>query len=312
MGPTASGKTDLALALHRCLPCDLISVDSAQVYCGMDIGTSKPSSEVLRRAPHQLVNIRDPAQPYSAANFCDDALQAMQESVKNGRIPLLVGGTMLYFSALYEGLADLPAADERVRQEIMVQAEKEGWPAVHASLQAVDPQAAARIHPQDPQRLQRALEVFRVSGRTISSFHAEQKCQPFPFDVLHLALAPKTRAQLHDAIARRFHQMLADGLVEEVRQLYKRPDLSCVLPSIRSVGYRQVWSYLAGESGWEEMVERGIVATRQLAKRQMTWLRRWEGRHAVHWQECQPHTFDENRQNTLVVVKEWLQGRLPQ
>ncbi len=276
MGPTASGKTDLAVTLHEQLPCDIISVDSALVFKGMDIGTAKPDSDLLARAPHRLINIRDPAEAYSAAEFREDALREMQEIAAQGRIPLLVGGTMMYYKALRDGLADLPAADETVRQEISSQAEQEGWNAVHVRLQGVDPASATRIHPTDSQRLQRALEIYLVSGRTMTELVAEQKRTQLPFQLLNIAVAPQERSVLHERIAKRFHMMLEAGFIEEVERLHARKDLHPGLPSIRCVGYRQAWSYLEGELSRSEMVDRGIIATRQLAKRQFTWLRSWD------------------------------------
>ncbi len=280
MGPTASGKTDLAVALQERLSCEIISVDSALVFRGMDIGTAKPDADLLARAPHRLIDIRDPAETYSAAEFREDALREMHEITARGRIPLLVGGTMLYYKALRDGLADLPAADDSVRQCILEQAEQEGWVSVHARLQQVDPDSATRIHPTDPQRLQRALEVYLVSGRTMTELVARQQRSQLPFRVLNLAVAPTDRSILHERIAQRFHNMLDAGFIEEVERLYTRKDLHPGLPSIRCVGYRQAWSYLDGEISYDDMVYKGIVATRQLAKRQFTWLRSWE---SLHW-----------------------------
>jgi len=292
MGPTAAGKTDLALELARVLPCDLISVDSALVYRGMDIGTAKPSAEVLREFPHRLIDIRDPTQSYSAADFVGDALAAMAESTAAGRIPLLVGGTMLYFKALSEGLADMPAADSAVRAELEAQAQLEGLVALHRQLAEVDPESAARIHPNDPQRLVRALEVFRVSGISMSEHRARQRSQKagagtpdggvLPYTVAQLSVAPTQRQVLHQRIEQRFVAMVEQGFVEEVEMLRRRDDLHPELPSMRAVGYRQVWNYLDGSYSRDEMVQRGVIATRQLAKRQLTWLRGWEG---VHWLE---------------------------
>ncbi|CAD5379789.1 delta(2)-isopentenylpyrophosphate tRNA-adenosine transferase [Pseudomonas sp. OF001] len=291
MGPTASGKTDLAIELARVLPCEIVSVDSALVYRGMDIGTAKPPRELLAEFPHRLIDIRDPAESYSAAEFRSDALAAMAEITAAGRIPLLVGGTMLYFKALLEGLADMPSADPQVRAQLEVQAAAEGLAALHAELARVDPESAARIHPNDPQRLVRALEVYRVSGLNMSEHRRRQQvlqnlhggaphAQAFPYTVAHLAIAPAQRALLHERIARRFHLMLEQGFVAEVEALHARGDLHPGLPSIRSVGYRQVWEYLEGRLTREEMAERGIIATRQLAKRQFTWLRSWS---SLHW-----------------------------
>ncbi len=300
MGPTASGKTDLAVALHEHLPCELISVDSALVYRGMDIGTAKPDTETLARAPHRLIDIRDPAEPYSAAEFCEDALREMDEISSQGKIPLLVGGTMLYFKSLRDGMAELPAADETVRQAILDQAEAEGWPAVHARLAAIDPVSAARIHPTDPQRLQRALEVYLVSGRTMTELRAEQTRRKLPYRILSLAVAPQERSVLHERIARRFHMMLDAGFIDEVEKLYARDDLHPGLPSIRSVGYRQTWSYLDGELSRDEMVNKGIIATRQLAKRQFTWLRSWE---ELFWHDS---LSDSLISSAIEQVKRWL------
>ncbi|TYL41831.1 tRNA (adenosine(37)-N6)-dimethylallyltransferase MiaA [Dickeya sp. ws52] len=279
MGPTASGKTALAMALREHLPVELISVDSALIYRGMDIGTAKPSQEELARAPHRLLDILDPAEAYSAADFRRDALQAMAEVTAAGRIPLLVGGTMLYFKALLEGLSPLPSADAQVRQEIEQRARNEGWEALHRQLSVIDPVAAARIHPNDPQRLSRALEVFFVSGNTLTEL-TKTSGEALPYRVHQFAIAPATRELLHERIALRFRQMLESGFEAEARALFARPDLNPALPSIRCVGYRQMWSYLSGEIDYDEMVYRGICATRQLAKRQMTWLRGWE---AVRW-----------------------------
>ncbi|QNH00775.1 tRNA (adenosine(37)-N6)-dimethylallyltransferase MiaA [Pseudomonas sediminis] len=290
MGPTAAGKTDLALELARVLPCDLISVDSALVYRGMDIGTAKPERDVLDAFPHALIDIRDPAESYSAAEFRTDALAAMAESAARGRIPLLVGGTMLYYKALLEGLADMPSADPAIRAELEARAAAEGWEVLHRELAVVDPQSAARIHPNDPQRLTRALEVYRLSGMSMTEHRLRQAAGnpdagtsgagQLPYTVAQLAIAPAQRQVLHDRIAQRFRVMLEQGFVEEVQALRRRSDLHAGLPSIRAVGYRQVWEYLDGDLSRDEMVERGIIATRQLAKRQFTWLRGWEN---VHW-----------------------------
>ncbi|WP_394561468.1 tRNA (adenosine(37)-N6)-dimethylallyltransferase MiaA [Aquipseudomonas alcaligenes] len=290
MGPTASGKTDLALALADALPCELISVDSALIYRDMDIGTAKPDKATLARYPHRLVDIRDAAESYSAAEFRADALAAMAEITARGRIPLLVGGTMLYYKALLEGLADMPSADPAVRAELEARAAAEGWEALHRELARIDPESAARIHPNDPQRLTRALEVHRVSGLSMTEHRKRQTAQNsgseapgaghLPYTVAQFAIAPEQRQVLHERIARRFHLMLEQGFVEEVEALRLRGDLHAGLPSIRAVGYRQVWDYLEGGLSREEMAERGIIATRQLAKRQFTWLRSWE---KLHW-----------------------------
>ena len=276
MGPTASGKTALAIELVQRLPLEIVSVDSAQIYKTMDIGTGKPDAKTLTLAPHRLIDFLDPLESYSAARFCEDARREMANIRAAGKVPLLVGGTMLYFKALRDGLAPMPAADERVRADILNQASAEGWAAIHTELAAVDPIAASRIHPNDPQRLQRALEVFRVSGRSLSDWQAMQSPLPDGGDAfVFLSIQPVDRSVLHQRIERRFRQMLEEGLVGEVEALFARGDLGPELPSIRSVGYRQVWQYLSQEIGFDVMVERGVIATRQLAKRQITWLRGW-------------------------------------
>lgn len=278
MGATASGKTALALALAERLPCDLVSVDSALVYRGMDIGTAKPEPEILARYPHALLDIRDPAESYSAAEFRRDALEAIDRSHARGRIPLLVGGTMLYFKALLEGLAPLPPASEDVRSGLDAEAREQGWEALHRRLAQLDPEAAARIHPNDPQRLQRALEVHALTGKTLSElWKAQQESSELPFRALQIGLEIPDRAMLHRRIAERFEAMLAAGFEAEVAMLHAREDLHSGLPALRSVGYRQMWRYLDGEWDYETMKERAIIATRQLGKRQLTWLRRWPG-----------------------------------
>ncbi|KNC12328.1 tRNA delta(2)-isopentenylpyrophosphate transferase [Klebsiella sp. RIT-PI-d] len=279
MGPTASGKTALAIELRKVLPVELISVDSALIYRGMDIGTAKPDAAERRAAPHRLLDILDPAQSYSAADFRRDALNEMAEIIAAGRIPLLVGGTMLYFKALLEGLSPLPSADPQVRATIEQQAAEQGWDALHRQLQEIDPVSAARIHPNDPQRLSRALEVFFISGKTLTEL-TQTSGEALPYKVHQFAIAPASRELLHQRIEQRFHQMLASDFEAEVRALFARGDLHTDMPSIRCVGYRQMWSYLEGEISYDEMVYRGVCATRQLAKRQVTWLRGWEG---VHW-----------------------------
>lgn len=279
MGPTASGKTALAIALRQQLPVELISVDSALIYRGMDIGTAKPSVEEQRLAPHRLLDIRDPSETYSAAEFRRDALAEMAKISQSGRIPLLVGGTMLYYKALLEGLSPLPPADPVVRQRIEQRASEEGWGALHRQLCEIDPIAGNRIHPNDPQRLSRALEVFFISGKTLTEL-TKTAGEILPYDVAQFAIAPQQRELLHKRIELRFQQMLTLGFEAEARALFARGDLHTEMPSIRCVGYRQMWSYLAGEINYDDMVYRGICATRQLAKRQMTWLRGWAG---VHW-----------------------------
>ena len=279
MGPTASGKTALAIALRQVLPVELISVDSALIYRGMDVGTAKPSAEELALAPHRLLDIRDPAESYSAAEFRRDALAEMAEITQSGKIPLLVGGTMLYYKALLEGLSPLPAADPEVRQHIEKRANEQGWETLHRQLCEIDPVAGARIHPNDPQRLSRALEVFFISGKTLTEL-TKTSGEALPYDVHQFAIAPTSRELIHQRIEQRFHQMLASGFEAEARALFARGDLHTDMPSVRCVGYRQMWSYLSGEIDYDEMVYRGICATRQLAKRQITWLRGWKD---VHW-----------------------------
>ncbi len=274
MGPTASGKTDLAIQLRQQLPVEVISVDSALIYRGMDIGTAKPSKAELALAPHRLIDICDPAESYSAANFRTDALREMQEISAQGKIPLLVGGTMLYYKALLEGLSPLPSADEKVRSEIEAKAALIGWGGLHQELIKIDPISAQRINPNDSQRINRALEVFYLTGKTLTELTA-QKGEALPYDILQFAIAPEQREVLHRRIEQRFHNMIELGFQQEVEKLYRRPDLNENLPSIRCVGYRQMWEYLRGDYDHDEMVFRGICATRQLAKRQITWLRGW-------------------------------------
>jgi tRNA dimethylallyltransferase len=273
MGPTASGKTAVAVELVNQFPFEIISVDSVLVYRGMDIGTAKPGAEILRAAPHRLIDIRDPSEPYSAAEFRVDALDAMAEITARGRVPLLVGGTMLYFRALEKGLSEMPPADPEVRALLEDQAQQLGLAAMHARLQQVDPVSAARIHANDPQRIQRALEVYELSGRPLSSFHAQGRATALPYRLAKLVLAPADRALLQRRIEQRFNAMLAAGFVDEVRRLFRRADLGRELPAMRAVGYRQAWAWLEGLGSYEEMVNQAIVATRQYAKRQLTWLR---------------------------------------
>ena len=303
MGPTASGKTDLAMALCDRLPCEIISVDSAMIYRGMDIGTAKPTAAELARAPHRLIDICDPAETYSAADFRRDALAAMAEITAAGRIPLLVGGTMMYFKALIHGMSGLPSASSDVRRALEQEAEERGWEALHEELQSLDPIAAERIHPNNRQRLMRALEVLRLTGKPISEFWkaesgpgeqpalAEQSADvkdytyftrwqadetsSLPYTVTQLAMMPPERRVLHERIRLRFLKMLEAGFLDEVRALMLREDLNPDLPSMRCVGYRQAWSYLSGEDDYETFVSKGVAATRQLAKRQLTWLRKW-------------------------------------
>jgi len=273
MGPTASGKTGVAVELVRRLPLEIVSVDSALIYRGMDIGTAKPDAATLRLAPHRLIDIRDPSEIYSAAEFRNDALAQMADIQRRGNTPLLVGGTTLYFRALAEGLSDLPAADPAVRARLEAEAAAVGWGAMHTRLQRVDPEAAARIHPNDPQRIQRALEVHALSGRAMSELFAAGRVPSPGWRFLKIILAPRDRDVLRQRIEARFHAMVAQGFLDEVRRLHARGDLHADLPSMRAVGYRQAWDCLEGNLAASAWVERGIIATRQYAKRQMTWLR---------------------------------------
>jgi tRNA dimethylallyltransferase len=273
MGPTASGKTELAAGLVNHFPMDIISVDSAMVYRGMAIGTARPDAAQLRAAPHRLIDFRDPREPYSAAEFRRDALAAMAEISAGGRIPLLVGGTLLYFRALERGLSAMPPADAAVRARLEAEARRIGLEALHARLRLVDPAAAARIHANDPQRIQRALEVYELTGRPLSDFHEQGREEALPYRLIKLIVAPSDRELMRGRIDRRFHDMLAAGFIEEVRALLARGDLSPDLPALRAVGYRQVWAFLDGRLTRSTMVHQAIVATRRYAKRQMTWLR---------------------------------------
>lgn len=274
MGPTASGKTALGVAMAQALNAEIISVDSAMVYRGMDIGTAKPGMAERGGIPHHLIDILDPTEAFSTGQFRVRALELMAEISNRGKLPLLVGGTMLYFSALTQGLAQLPEADAEIRQRLDRELQELGKEALHARLMSVDPVAAARIHVNDPQRIQRALEVYEISGQPLSSFFQADQNVDQPFHYIKLILAPEQRQTLHDNIAIRFKAMLAGGLLDEVRALRARGDLNESLPAIRCVGYRQAWSYLNGEYDLAELEEKGIAATRQLAKRQLTWLRK--------------------------------------
>jgi tRNA dimethylallyltransferase len=276
MGPTASGKTAVAVKLATTLPCEIISVDSALVYKGMDIGTAKPDAATLARAPHHLINIIEPHESYSAARFRDDALALMREITERGNIPLLIGGTMLYFKALVEGLNDLPEADSTIRLIIETMAEEEGWPALHEKLRKVDPETAARLEPNDSQRVQRALEIFYITGKSMTDLLKKPKYVYFPYTPIRIALLPSDRAVLHDRIAMRFEQMLEAGLIDELRALRDEYALEPDTPSMRCVGYRQAWDFLNDRISRAELLEQGIAATRQLAKRQLTWLRSTE------------------------------------
>ncbi|HEY3327978.1 MAG TPA: tRNA (adenosine(37)-N6)-dimethylallyltransferase MiaA [Novimethylophilus sp.] len=274
MGPTASGKTGLAVEWAQRLPVELISVDSALVYCGMDIGTAKPDAATLARAPHHLIDLIDPTQSYSAAQFRADALKLMAEITARNKIPLLVGGTMLYFNALQHGLNDLPQADPEIRARLLDQAEQEGWPALHARLAQIDPATAQRLQPNDAQRIERALEICLLAGKPMSELLQQDKNAGLPYRLLKIALLPSDRAALHQRIAQRFDAMLEQGLIAEVRALRRQyPALTESLPSMRCVGYRQAWQHIDGGLDLAALREKGIIATRQLAKRQMTWLR---------------------------------------
>ncbi len=299
MGPTASGKTGVAVQLVQHLPLEIVSVDSALVYRGMDIGTAKPDAATLRIAPHHLIDLIDPTEAYSAARFREDALRVMAEITARGHVPLLVGGTMLYFKALWEGLSELPQADAALREEIEQDARERGWPALHAELMKLDPETAARLKPADAQRIQRALEVVRLTGKPMSQVLAASRSEALPYRVLPLALVPYDRSVLHERIAQRFAAMLEAGLVEEVARLRKEYPLNPNLPSMRCVGYRQAWQYLEGEYGREELLNRGIYATRQLAKRQLTWLRGME-----------VETFDCLAEDLAAQVEERVRGFL--
>ncbi len=273
MGPTASGKTALAVEFVKRFGCSIVSVDSAMIYRGMDIGTAKPGPEVLSVAPHRLIDILDPAEKYSAARFREDALSAMGEISASGRVPLLTGGTMLYFDVLQHGISPLPGADPEIRAGLDARAEVEGWPALHVELARLDPEAAARIQPNDRQRIQRALEVCYISKQSLTALQRLGAAETGEYRYLKFALAPTDRAELHEAIERRFHAMLQQGFLDEVQRLYARGDLDLSMPSMRAVGYRQLWEHLQGRSSLEEAVRSGVVATRRYAKRQLTWLR---------------------------------------
>ena len=276
MGPTASGKTDLAISLLEHLPVELINVDSAQIYQQMDIGTAKPDAETLSKAPHRLLGFCDPADAYSAADFANDAKKEIADIHSMGRIPLLVGGSMLYFKVLLEGLSDLPSADADIRKGIQEQADREGWASVHQQLQLVDPITAGKLHPNHSQRIQRALEVYKITGTPLSELQSQsQGGIEQDYDVRQYALVMQNRALLHQRIEQRFMAMMEAGFASEVEQLFQRGDLHADLPSIRAAGYRQLWDYFEGHYGLDEAVEKAIIATRQLAKRQQTWLRNW-------------------------------------
>ncbi|MBE0365122.1 tRNA dimethylallyltransferase [Pseudoalteromonas ulvae UL12] len=292
MGPTAAGKTDLAISLCQHLNTEIISVDSALIYRNMDIGTAKPTQQELAVAPHRLIDILDAKESYSVADFRQDALNHIEQLHQQGKIPVLVGGTMMYFKALLEGISPLPEADPEIRAQLEQEAQKEGWPALHQQLQEIDPVAAERIKPNDSQRINRALEVYRITGKPMTELQ-KVKSAPLPFDVFQFAIAPKDRSVLHQRIEKRFKMMLDQGFESEVKALYQRGDLTTTLPSIRCVGYRQMWDYLDGLVEYDDMVFRGIAATRQLAKRQLTWLRSWQD---VTWLDS---GAEENLQRVL-------------
>lgn len=297
MGPTASGKTDLAMRLLDVLPVELISVDSAMVYRGMDIGTAKPSEAELKQAPHALIDICDPTEAYSAATFCEDAHALCEAILSRGKIPLLVGGTMMYFRAFQQGLSELPKADAHIREALLAEAQQKGWPALHGQLAAVDPVTAKKLHPNDAQRIQRALEVYRVTHKPLSEV-LKQSSLRHDYEFFNIALFPENRAWLHARIAARFKAMLAAGFLDEVKALRTRWDLKPDLPSMRSVGYRQALAYLDGKYDYATFCEKGIAATRQLAKRQLTWLRTWPD----------AHFFDPENPDCFDVVLRKLQG----
>jgi len=276
MGPTASGKTGLAVELAQHHNFEIISVDSALVYKGMDIGTAKPDAELLAKAHHRLIDIIDPTESYSAADFVLDAVDHVQDILSKGKTPLLVGGTMMYFNALQKGLAEMPNANAELRATIEQEALEKGWASLHEELQKVDPAAALRIHPNDPQRLQRAIEVYRLTGKTMTQFWSEQESVSLPFDMINMAVMPKERSVLHERIEQRFYDMMDQGFLAEVEGFYRRGDLSIEMPSMRCVGYRQLWQYLNGDDLLDDAIFKGVVASRQLAKRQLTWLRGWE------------------------------------
>lgn len=287
MGPTASGKTQAAIELVQKYPFEIISVDAFMIYKGMDIGTAKPDANTLKIAPHHLIDIRDPAESYSAGQFCADAATLVQAIISKGKIPLLVGGSMMYFHALQKGLSELPEADASIRNEINDEAKKKGWPLLHKKLEGIDPKTAKRIHPNDAQRISRALEINQLTGQTWDDLMNQRKPYiSFPF--VNIGFFPENRENLHQRITKRFDAMLKNGWIEEVESLFRREDLYENIPSLRAVGYQQIWRYIQEESTFEEMREKGIIATRQLAKRQMTWLRNWDDIQLI-----QPHQLNE-------------------
>ncbi len=278
MGPTASGKTQLALNVAQHRPVEIVSVDSALVYRGLDIGAAKPSAEILQQIPHHLINICDPAESYSGGQFCQDVLRLIPQIQARNALPILTGGTMLYFNLLRQGFTKLPEADLNIRKELELETEQQGLAELYARLKKIDPQTAQRLKAQDTQRIQRALELYYATGKTLTEIHQAQTKNAFPYPVINFILMPNDRSVLHQRIAQRFDQMLAAGFITEVEALYQRGDLTTAMPSIRTVGYRQAWSYLVGEIDYELMREKAIAATRQLAKRQLTWLRQWDAK----------------------------------
>lgn len=304
MGSTATGKTDLAAEIAKRIDVDVISVDSALIYRDMDIGTAKPDADFLAHTPHKLIDIIDPDQAYSVADFRRDCLSCMHEAVSSGKVPLLVGGTMMYFKALIEGLADMPSTNPVLRQQLDAEAKEKGWPAMHAKLAKLDPVVAEKIHPNHSQRIQRALEVCLSSGSTMTAMHQSQPSEPLPFNVLQMAIVPEYRAQLHERIALRFQLMMQRGFIEEMHSLRSKYPLNAEMMSMRAVGYRQAWQYLAGELSEPEFVEKAIIATRQLAKRQLTWLRNWPDLY-IHKIDFEHTNFFERLvSNTLLNIRE--------
>lgn len=309
MGPTASGKTDIAISLRGHLPVDIISVDSAQVYRQMDIGSAKPGRDTLKKHPHQLIDIRDPIDAYSAGDFLKDAREKMTEISAAGRIPLLVGGTMLYFKVLLEGLAELPQANQAIRDELQERANKSGWPSLYEELKRVDPNTAGRLHPNHSQRIQRALEVYLITGSPLSELQSLSKGQGIEdeYQVIQLALVCNNRSLLHERIAQRFHLMMELGLESEVKALYRRGDLTAASTAMRSAGYRQLWDYCDGQLTLDEAIEKGIIATRQLAKRQITWLRNWPSAHEIQVDNGeQYHSCIDISNQSLKILREHL------
>ena len=299
MGPTATGKTNLAIELLQQLPLEIISVDSALIYREMNIGTAKPTPDMLKQAPHRLIDIRDPSQSYSAGEFREDAISAIEAILAKKRIPLLVGGTMLYSHVLQQGIAELPKANQAVRQQLQQALDKQGLAKLYLRLQQIDPMTAQRIHANDPQRILRALEVIDITGKTLTELQRSQSPASLPYQFINIAIIPDDRSHLHQRIEKRFHAMLKQGFVEEVEKLYQRGDLHADLPAIRTVGYRQIWHYLADKLTYEQMQERAIIATRQLAKRQMTWLRAWKNLFSLAYDD------KNNSRKIIAMIKRW-------